>query len=63
MVLEAGMGQCTRRGAYGHRKSTSKINEVDSKVEDRFLKLELQMQLMAKNMKRIMQIIAHRLDT
>ena len=31
-------------------KVTSKINEVDSKVEDRFLKHELQMQLMAENM-------------
>ena len=29
-------------------KDTSKINEVDSKVEDRFLKHELQMQLMAE---------------
>ena len=34
-------------------KVTSKINEVDSKVEDRFLKHELQMQL---NMEGIMQI-------
>ena len=31
-------------------KVTSKINEVDSKVEARFLKHELQMQLMAENM-------------
>ena len=31
-------------------KVTSKINEVVSKVEDRFLKHELQMQLMAENM-------------
>ena len=44
-------------------KVTSKINEVDSKVEDRFLKHELQMQLMAEYMERIMQMIAHRLDT
>ena len=44
-------------------KVTSKINEADSKVEDRFLKHELQMQLMAENMEGIMQIIAHRLDT
>ena len=45
-------------------KVTSKINEeVDSKVEDRFLKHELQMQLMAENMEGIMQMIAHRLDT
>ena len=29
-------------------KVTSKINEVDSKVEDSFLKHELQMQLMAE---------------
>ena len=29
-------------------KVTSKINEIDSKVEDRFLKHELQMQLMAE---------------
>ena len=43
---------------------TSKINEeVDSKVEDRFLKHELQMQLMAENMEGIMQMIAHGLDT
>ena len=39
------------------------INEVDSKAEDRFLKHELQMQLMAENMEGIMQMIAHRLDT
>ena len=45
-------------------KVTSIINEeVDSKVEDRFLKHELQMQLMAENMEGIMQMIAHRLDT
>ena len=45
-------------------KVTSKINEeIDSKVEDRFLKHELQMQLMAENMEGIMQMIAHRLDT
>ena len=43
-------------------KVTSKINEVDSKVEDRFLKHELQMQLMAENMEGIMQI-AHKLDS
>ena len=30
---------------------------------DRFLKHELQMQLMAENMKEIMQMIAHRLVT
>ena len=35
-------------------KVTSKINEVDSKVEDSFLKHELQMQLMAENMEGIM---------
>ena len=39
-------------------KVTSKINEVDSKVEDRFLKQELQMQLMAENMEGIMQMIS-----
>ena len=33
---------------------TYKINEADSKVEDRFLKHELQMQLMAENMEGIM---------
>ena len=44
-------------------KVTSKINEVDSKVEDWFLKHELQMQLMAENMEGIMQMIAHKLDT
>ena len=44
-------------------KVTSKINEVDSKVEDRFLKHELQMQLMAENMEGIMQMIAHKLDS
>ena len=44
-------------------KVTSKINEVDSKVEDRFLKHELQMQLMAENMEAIMQMMVHRLDT
>ena len=44
-------------------KVTSKINEVDSKVEDRFLKHEVQRQLMAENMEGIMQMIAHRLDT
>ena len=44
-------------------KFTSKINEVDSKVEDRFLKHELQMQLMAENMEGIMQMIAHKLDS
>ena len=45
-------------------KVTSKLNEEgDSKVEDRFLKHELQMQLMAENMEGIMQMIAHRLDT
>ena len=45
-------------------KVTSKINEdVDSKVEDRFLKHELQMQLMAENMEGIMQMIEHGLDT
>ena len=38
-------------------------NEVDAKVEDRFLKHELQMQLMAENMEGIMQMIAHKLDT
>ena len=42
---------------------TSKINEVDSKVEDRFLKHEFKMQLMTENMEGIMQIIVHRLDT
>ena len=57
------MGKCTRRGAYGQGKLTSKINEVDSKVEDRFLKHELQMQLMSENMEGIMQMIAHKLDT
>ena len=31
-------------------KVASKINEVDSKVDDRFLKHVLQMQLMAENM-------------
>ena len=30
------------------KKVTSKINEVDSKVEDMFLKHELQIQLMAE---------------
>ena len=30
-------------------KVTSKINEVDSKVEDRFSKHELQMQLIVEN--------------
>ena len=44
-------------------KVTSKINEVDSKVEDRFLKLELQMQLIAENMEGIMQMIAQKLDS
>ena len=44
-------------------KVTSKINEVDSKEEDRFLKHELQKQLMAENMEGIMQMIAHKLDT
>ena len=44
-------------------KVTSKINEVDPKVEDRLLKHEIQMQLMAENMEGIMQMIAHRLDT
>ena len=44
-------------------KVTSKINEVDFKVEDRFLKHELQMQLMPENMEGIMQVIAHKLDT
>ena len=44
-------------------KITSKINEVDSKAENRFLKHELQMQLMAENMVGIMQMMAHRLDT
>ena len=45
-------------------KVTSKINEeVDSKVEDGFLKHELQMQLMVVNMEGIMQMISHRLDT
>ena len=39
------------------------MNEADSKVEDRFLKHELQMQLMVENMEGIMQMIAHRLDT
>ena len=42
---------------------TSTINEVDSKLEDRFLKHELQMQLMAENMEGMMQMIAHRRDT
>ena len=32
-------------------------------MEDRFLKHELQMQLMVENMEGIMQMIAHRLDT
>ena len=32
-------------------------------MRDRFLKHDLQMQLMAENMKGIMQMIAHRLDT
>ena len=45
-------------------KVTSRTNgEVDSNVGDRFLKHELQMQLMAENMMGIMQMIAHRLDT
>ena len=44
-------------------KVTSKINEVNSKVEDRFLKHELQMQLMVENMEGIMQMIAHKLDS
>ena len=45
-------------------KVTSKINgEVDSNGEDRFLKHELQMQLMVENIEGIMQMIAHRLDT
>ena len=44
-------------------KVTSKINDVDSKVEDGFLKHGLQMQLMTENMEGIMQMIAHRLDT
>ena len=47
----------------GTEKVMSKINEVDSKVEDRFLKHELQMQLMVENMEGIMQMIAHGLDT
>ena len=45
-------------------KATSKTNgEVDSNVGDRFLKHELQMQLMAKNMQGIMQMIGDRMDT
>ena len=43
---------------------TFKTNgEVHSNVGDRSLKHELQMQLMAENMKGIMQMIAHRMDT
>ena len=45
-------------------KAASKTNrEVDSNVGDRFLKHELQMQLMAENMEGIMQMIAHRMET
>ena len=44
-------------------KVTSKINEVDSTVEDRFLKHELQMQLMAENMEGIMQMMAHKFQS
>ena len=52
----SGIGQCARRGACGHGKATSKINgEVDSNVGARLLKHELQLQLMAENMKGIMQ--------
>ena len=44
----------------GTQKVMSKINEeAYYKVEDRFLKHELQMQLMAENMGGIMQMIAH----
>ena len=43
--------------------TSNKSGEVDSNVGDRFLKHELQMQLMAENIEGIMQMIAHRLDT
>ena len=52
-----------KRCLWTRKKSHLKINEVDSKVEDRFLKHELQMQLMSENMEGIMQMIAHKLDT
>ena len=56
-------GEMYQKRCLWTQKVTSKINEVDSKVEDRFLKHELQMQLMAENMEGIMQMIAHKLDS
>ena len=47
---------------YGHRKSHV-YGEIDSIVGARFLKHELQIQLMAENIDVIMQMMAHRLDT
>ena len=60
-VLE--LGKVPEEVPMDTEKYMSKINgEVDSNVEDRFLKHELQMQLMVENMEGIMQMIAHRLD-
>ena len=61
-VLE--LGNVPEEVSMDTGKVTSKINgEGDSNVEYRFLKHELQIQLMAENMEGIMQMIAHRLDT